>query len=323
MPGVDLELRHLRVVCAIADQGSLTKAAAALGLAQPALTTQLQRIEESLGGMLFDRGRHGARPTALGELVLARARVVLPAVRGLRDEAIRLVNAGPTRYRIGAVNGPLLGGLVQRLSAEQPDAPITVQPAWSAADLAAQVSDAALDFALVGVCGNAPPPDGPELTWRTVALDPVFVLLREDHPLAAEDEVKLGDLADVRWGATPGDGCFGDCFARACAEVGFTPKPMYEVDVAGCVDLALGGNVVLCQPTFRLVPGLVSVPLAGAPLRWRHLLGWHPGSPAAPHATRVARHTAAAYRAAVGRSPRYQRWLTEHPGFGTPGHAHP
>lgn len=314
-------MRHLRVVCAIADQGSLTKAAAALGLAQPALTAQLQRIEEALGGMLFDRGRHGARPTALGELVLARARVVLPAVRGLRDEATRLVNAGPTRYRIGAVNGPLLGGLVQRLSDEQPDVPITVHPAWSATDLVTQVSDAVLDFALVGVCGNAPPPVGRDVVWRSLAIDPVFVLLPEDHPLAGCDEIRLADLADARWGATPGDGCFGECFARACAENGFTPKPMYEVDVTGCVDLALGGKaVVLCQPTFRLVPGLVSVPLAGAPLRWRHLLGWRPDSPAASHAPLVTRHALATYREAVARSPRYQQWLQRHPGFGTSVH---
>src|SRR5882757_8207816 len=67
---VDLELRHLRIVCAIAEAGSVTKAAAALGLAQPALATQLKRIERSLGGPLFLRDRRGTRPTPLGDLVL-------------------------------------------------------------------------------------------------------------------------------------------------------------------------------------------------------------------------------------------------------------
>lgn len=71
---MDLELRHLRVVCAIADAGSVTKAASQLGLAQPALTAQPQRIERALGGPLFERDRRGARATPLGELVLARAR---------------------------------------------------------------------------------------------------------------------------------------------------------------------------------------------------------------------------------------------------------
>src|SRR5687768_16480593 len=99
---MELELRHLKVVCAIADLGSVTKAASALGLAQPALTAQLQRIERTLGGPLFVRDRRGARATPLGELVLARARVVLPAVEGLRAEAARLTGADSTqrRYRI-------------------------------------------------------------------------------------------------------------------------------------------------------------------------------------------------------------------------------
>ncbi len=117
-----LELRHLQVICSIADYGSLTKAASALGLAPSALTTQLQRIERSLGGPLFERDRRGARPTPLGDLVLSRARTLLPAVRDLHDEAIRL--AGTARadssaqfYRIGAVSSPILGGIIRRLNA--------------------------------------------------------------------------------------------------------------------------------------------------------------------------------------------------------------
>src|SRR3954465_4580729 len=127
---MNLELRHLRVVCAIAETGSVTKAASQLGLAQPALTAQLQRIERTLGGPLFERDRRGARPTALGELVLSRARVLLPAMKGLQDEAARLAGSsggGDTmsRYRIGALGGPILGGMVYRLSNAQPDAQIT------------------------------------------------------------------------------------------------------------------------------------------------------------------------------------------------------
>lgn len=59
---MNLELRHLRVVCAIAETGSVTKAASTLGLAQPALTAQLQRIERTLGGPLFERDRRGPVP---------------------------------------------------------------------------------------------------------------------------------------------------------------------------------------------------------------------------------------------------------------------
>src|SRR5690606_25689686 len=84
-PLMELELRHLKTIRAIADAGSLTRAATELGLAQPALSAQLKRIERALGGALFERGRHGVRVTALGELVLERTRVVLPAVTELQQ----------------------------------------------------------------------------------------------------------------------------------------------------------------------------------------------------------------------------------------------
>src|SRR4029450_13485697 len=101
---MNLELRHLKVVCAIAETGSVTKAASLLGLAQPALTAQLQRIARALRGPLVEPARRGPRPAALGELVLARARVLLPPMKGLQDEAARLAGTGTglPRYRVGA-----------------------------------------------------------------------------------------------------------------------------------------------------------------------------------------------------------------------------
>src|SRR5438874_11585612 len=60
---VELEVRHLRAVCAIADAGSVRRAARELGMTQPSLTTQLRRIEKALGGQLFFRGATGSRPT--------------------------------------------------------------------------------------------------------------------------------------------------------------------------------------------------------------------------------------------------------------------
>src|SRR5262245_29277488 len=143
-----VELRHLRAVCAIADAGSVTKAAARLGLAPPALTTQLQRIERIFGGKLFHRDHTGVRPTELGELVLARARFLLPAAQGLEEEANRLAAARkqPAGYRIGAVNGPLIGGLVSRLLADQPETRVSTHPSWSSTELQALVLEERLDF---------------------------------------------------------------------------------------------------------------------------------------------------------------------------------
>lgn len=316
---MDLELRHLRVVCAVAECGSVTKAAARLGLAQPALTAQLNRIERTLGGLLFERDRRGARPTPLGELVLARARVLLPAVENLRHEAARLASTtdAAITYRIGSVGNSMVSGLVGRLSDGVAETSVTTHASWSAAELADMVACGRLDFAIIGVCGDAPPPTDHGLEWRAVAVDAVGVLLPDEHPLAGGDEVDLAELADARWAATPGDGCFGDCFAAACARAGFTPKPMYETDLRVCIDLVQNGQaVVLCQPTFREIPGVKALPLAGSPLRWRHLLGWHPDAPAAAVADQVYTYALEAYTDSLRHSPSYAAWLAGHPRFG-------
>src|SRR3712207_200992 len=253
---MNLELRHLRVVCAIAETGSVTKAASQLGLAQPALTAQLQRIERILGGPLFERDRRGARPTPLGELVLSRARVLLPAMKGLQDEAARLAGSGPdapmTRYRLGASGGPVIGGLVHRLSVAQPDAQITTHASYYVDELATMVLAGKLDYAQVGVCGDAMPSAGYGLVWQTIAVDAVCVLVPEEHPATRGVDIDLAELAQEQWVAGPGDGCFADCWAAACARAGFTPRRVLESDIRGCVDMVESGHAIgICQPTFR------------------------------------------------------------------------
>jgi DNA-binding transcriptional LysR family regulator len=318
---MNLELRHLKVVCAIAETGSVTKAASQLGLAQPALTAQLQRIERTLGGPLFERDRRGARPTALGELVLARARVLLPAMKGLQDEAARLAGATGTgdlgRYRIGACGGPILGGMVHRLSVARPDAQITTYASNYVEELANMVLAGKLDYAQVGVCGDAIPSAEYGLVWQTVAVDGVCVLMPEDHPNAKDVDVDLAELASEQWVAGTGDGCFGDCFAAACARAGFTPIRVLESDIRGCVDMVESGLALgLCQPTFRPPAGLTQRPLRGAPLRWRYVLGWHPDSEAASSAPKLMEMAEEAYVEVTARNPSYLQWRADYPQLG-------
>lgn len=303
----------------MAESGSITKAAGRLGLAQPALTAQLNRIERALGGALFHRDRRGARPTPLGELVLARARVLLPAVDDLRDAAVRLSGTDPATIhcRIGSTGNSMVSGLVRLLAEDESQATVIPHTSFSAQELVDMVAAGKLDFAIIGICGDMQPPSEHGLEWRLIAVDAVGVLLCDSHPLAGGEEVDLADLAEARWVAAPGDGCFSECFATACARAGFTPKPMYETDLRVGIDLVEGGQAVaLVQPTFRELSDLRAYPLAGAPLRWRHLIGWHPEAPAATVAAKVHQYAMVAYTDSLRHSPTYARWLASHPRFG-------
>lgn len=318
---MNLELRHLKVVCAIAETGSVTKAASLLGLAQPALTAQLQRIERTLGGPLFERDRRGARPTALGELVLSRARVLLPAMKGLQDEAARLAGSGSdeemSRYRIGAIGGPIVGGLVHRLSDAQPEAQITTYASYYSDELATMTAAGKLDFAQAGFCGDAVPSAEHGLVWQTIAIDGVCVLMPDDHPQAKGTEVDLAELSEVAWAGGPGGGCFTDCFAAACARAGFTPRRILETDVRSAIDMVESGMaVMIAQPNFRSPAGLANRPIKGAPLRWKQMLGWHPESPAAQVAPRLMQMAREAYLETAARNPLYVQWLADYPQLG-------
>ncbi|MFF9213061.1 MULTISPECIES: LysR substrate-binding domain-containing protein [unclassified Streptomyces] len=311
---MELELRHLKTIRAIADAGSLTRAATALGLAQPALSAQLRRIERALGGELFERGRHGVRTTALGDLVLERTRIVLPAVSELQRDAARFARRrrDGERLRFGGTHGPLLGALVDRLADAAPGTDVTTCATWSERELAEQLAQGRLDFVLTGTCGSAPPPDGPHLLWEEIAVDPVLVMLADGHRLARRPEIDLAALADEEWACVPGDGCFADCFTAACARAGFTPRRMYETDTASCVHLVQVGRAVgLCRATFPPTPGLTIRPLTGTPLTWRHLLGRHPAGPRPDTAATVLAEARAAHADALAQAGAAHASVTE------------
>lgn len=316
---MDLELRHLTVVCTIADSGSVTKAAAELGVAQPALTAQLGRIERALGGALFTRDHRGARPTPLGDLVVERAQLLLPAMAGLLEDAQALTRSerrAPEHLSVGSSTSAVLAPLIQRLHARFSDLAVSTVASWSSDDLASMLADDRLDVAVIGTCSGGPPPSLPGLQWRTFSIDPVFVLLSADHPLADRSEVSLADLSGDAWAATPGDGCFRECFAAACSREGFTPASFHEVDAASCIELVGNGTAVaLCQ-AIRVFPDLVTVPVVGAPLRWNHMVGWRPGSPVDDVIDDVVATVGDSHRELIERSEIYSQWLLGHPDLG-------
>src|SRR5690349_901398 len=93
-----LEVRHLRLVAAVADTGSVTRAARRLHLTQSALSHQLRDVETRLGTALFARTARRMVPTPAGERLLATARRVLDELAGAeRDLGAAAADAGVAR----------------------------------------------------------------------------------------------------------------------------------------------------------------------------------------------------------------------------------
>lgn len=310
---MELEARHLRVVCAIADVGSVTRAAAALGMSQPGLTRQLQRMERALGGPLFVRDGSGSTPTALGDRVLARARAVLPALDELNAEMGNLADSGVQDIRYGAEAGPLAAGLLPQLRRLRPAAEVRFRTDTSTA-LVELVENRHLELAAVFEFPGYEARLTPEVDRQVIVTEPIFVLLADDHALATREEIALAELADAHWALEPPSGDrFREYFTEACQAAGFTPDVRYEIDFASSRDLIGAGQVVgLGQATYRPTPGICVRPLVDAPLWQSHTLIWLRHGPLADAGRDLRDAGREVYRGAVARSPVYQQWLARH-----------
>src|SRR5918999_4450573 len=120
----DVELRHLRTMVAIAEEGTFGRAAARLGYTQSSVSQQVAALEKAVGGAVFDRpgGPRPVRITPLGEVVLAHGRDLLTKAEALAD-AVDRFRAGNGRIDIGTFQGVsklILPTVVRRLLDEHP-----------------------------------------------------------------------------------------------------------------------------------------------------------------------------------------------------------
>jgi DNA-binding transcriptional LysR family regulator len=305
---MELEVRHLRVLCAIADAGSLHKAARELGMAQPSLSTQLRRIEHALGGALFTRERSGCHPTTLGRAVLSRARPLVAELTELVAEAratAARMDAG--RLRLGATGSPAIPGWLRRLRARSAPGPEpTLQMDVSANALLRMVADAAVDVAFVHEVEGCPLRVPQGLAVRVlVAREPQFVALAADHPLASRARLRLADLTGERWMVdTTVDGERDGVF-RLLREAGLDPHILHGDYSAASQLVATGEVVTISQPTGRSHPGMAIVPIEGDPLGVRLLLA----ARTEEELDAVYGELAEAYWETAWQAPAYRDWL--------------
>lgn len=246
-------MRHLRALCAIADTGSLHQAARRLGVSQPSLTTQLRRIENTLGAELFRRERTGCRPTLLGRSVLSRARPLVDGMTALVSDAkaeADAVRASGPRLRIGCTASRVIGGWLRRLRLRLPGTDISLRVDVSARALLRDVGAGGLDVAFVHEVEGCPlaVPDGLE---QRVLLDrePQFISMARDHPAAGRPVVDLVDLAADRWMVDPTVDGEWDGLRRVFDEAGLAPTVLHGDYLTAASLIVLGEAVAPCQPT--------------------------------------------------------------------------
>ncbi|MDX3661747.1 LysR family transcriptional regulator [Streptomyces sp. ID05-26A] len=289
---MELGLRHLQVVVAVADAGSVSRAAALLQIAQSGLTAQLGRIERELGAPLFFRRPHGVEPTELGTHVLVGARLLI----GQFDDLIagartRAQGGGEATVRLGGVDSPWISTVGAALRGLLPDHEQITYVEESSEAVVELVRTSRLDLGVITEHPDAPAPKPHRLVFRDLGVEPLLVGLRFDHPEAGRDRISLAHLAEYDWIApTDRTGGLRQSLRTACERAGFVPRFRHFGADRGTAAGIVGSSttVGLFPVTSAPVPDVVFRSLADEPLWRRTMLVLRPGSPVAGVAADLA-----------------------------------
>ncbi|EAA4435267.1 LysR substrate-binding domain-containing protein [Salmonella enterica] len=180
-----IRLRHLHTFVAVAQQGTLGRAAETLNLSQPALSKTLNELEQLTGTRLFERGRLGAQLTVPGEQFLTHAVKVLDALNTAGQALNRKEDASADVVRIGALPTAALGilpAVIGRFHQQQKSTSLQVAT-MNNTMLLAGLKAGEIDL---GIGRMSDPELMSGLNYELLFLESLKLVVRPDHPLLQE-----------------------------------------------------------------------------------------------------------------------------------------
>jgi DNA-binding transcriptional LysR family regulator len=202
----DVSLVALRVFREVAERGTFTAAATALGYTQSAVSRQIAALERAAGNQLLERRREGVALTAAGQVVLRNAAAVLDRIDATARELAGLPAEGGT-VRLGwfpSAGAVLLPRAISAVRRTHPAITVTTREG-STPTLVRALRAGTIDLALIASAPPFRPPDAesPALKLETIAERSLRLAVPAGHPLAAHPEVDVADLRGQRWIAGP------------------------------------------------------------------------------------------------------------------------
>jgi DNA-binding transcriptional LysR family regulator len=275
-----MELRHLRYFVAVGEEQHYGRAARRLRVAQPALSRQIQDLEEELGFKLFERLPRGVKLNAAGALFLEDARRILRELSEASARAGRVAQGLAGTIRIGFTENASWRGVVpesfRRFREQQPDAELQLQPEASLAQLEA-IRSGRLDAGFV----NFMPKSDPELDQLLVARQHVELAVPKEHPLTKLKKVRLRDLKDAPfvWFPRRANPAFYDQMMLKCYRGGLkTPRivqeGLNEATILSLVSTGLGVGWVLGTARWRCPESVVVLPVMDLKMPLTLALAW-------------------------------------------------
>jgi DNA-binding transcriptional LysR family regulator len=265
-----MELRQLRYLQVLAEELHFGRAAQRLGIAQPALTQQIQTLERDLGAKLFQRTKRSVHLTVAGRLTLEQAVRTLEQAERTATVARKAGRGEQGSVEIGFVGSAAFSGLLSKIVFDYRKISPDVELRLHELDITQQVEDVysgRIDLGFI-----RPPvrrwPDG--VTSLMLSREPIIIALPKGHPLSRRSAVPIAALADESFIATQfqeGVGFYAQV-AAICRAGNLTPRITQRgrqfAAIGSLVGAGLGVAFVPDSVRNLRFPNVVYRPLAGA-----------------------------------------------------------
>lgn len=274
-----IDAAGLRVMKAIADEGSFTGAALSLGYSQPAISQMVRRLEQRTGTVLVDRVGRQVRLTEAGQVLARHATGVLAALDAAEEEVAAIAGLRSGRVRLTSfpsATATIVPPALATVRREYPDVSVSfaeAEPAEAITSLRAGECDLVIAFSYDDATLADGEADLDGLSVLPLLEDPVLLALPADHPLAAAPSVRLEQVAQEDWIA----GCVR-CrrhLLSLAGESGFSPVVSYEIeDYVTQLGLVAAGLGVALVPRLiaETAPSSGVVITATEPASIRHIM---------------------------------------------------
>jgi len=275
-----MELRHLRYFVAVGEEQHYNRAAQRLRVAQPALSRQIQDLEEEIGFKLFDRLPRGVKISAAGKCFMEDARRILHEVNEAAARAKRVASGQSGTLRVGFVESISWHGVVpdsfRQFRERQPDAELQLKPASSFEHTEA-VHSGRLDAGFVFTIANI----GRELAHLPIASLHLMLAAPKRHPLTKFKRLRLRDLIDAAfvWFPRRESPAYYDRLMHECLRGGLkspriVQEGVNEATILSLVSCGLGVAFVSSATRWRCPESVALVPVTDLKLPLPFALIW-------------------------------------------------
>jgi LysR family hydrogen peroxide-inducible transcriptional activator len=221
-----MEIHQLRYFCAVARNGTFTRAAQAERVAQPSLSQQILKLEAELGAKLFDRLSKSARLTSFGTAFLPKAERILRELSEAKIEILEMSGKDKGEISIGAIPtvAPyLLPPVLSSFSRQHPGVVVNVIE-----DTTPVLLDR-LQAGKVDLVIAALPLDGMEVVALKLLREPFFLVVPTSHALSQRKLIRLEEIPkESRFLLLKEGHCFRDSTIEACRKSRISPNVVFE-----------------------------------------------------------------------------------------------